>query len=202
MVAEIEQVAGVRSSRVLDAMRTVPRHEFVPQAARDRAYKNIALDIGHGATISPPYIVAIMAEQARLTPESSVLEIGTGSGYGAAVLARLARKVYTIEIVEELGKAARERLKRLGADNVEVKIGDGYRGWPEHAPFDAILVTAAPPEIPQALKDQLKVGGRMVIPVGERYPRLRVLTKTKDGFSEREILQERFDPMTGEVADK
>jgi len=195
MVEEIARVAGVGDGRVLDALRAVPRHEFVPAAARDRAYDNLALDIGHGATISPPYIVAIMAEQARLAPDARVLEIGTGSGYGAAVLARLAREVYTIEIVEALGKAARRRLERLGADNVHVRIGDGYEGWPEHAPFDAILVTAAPPGIPQALKDQLRKGGRMVIPVGQRHQHLRVLTKTDAGFEERAILQDRFDPM-------
>jgi protein-L-isoaspartate(D-aspartate) O-methyltransferase len=197
MVAEIRDAGGVKDPRVLAAMRTVPRHEFVPEALRAHAYENRPLPIGEGQEISPPYIVAIMAELAEIGPDDKVLEIGTGSGYGAAVLAKLARRVYSIEIVEALGKQASARLDRLGYDTVSVRIGDGYAGWPAAAPFDAIVVTAAPPEIPEPLKQQLKMGGRMVIPVGTRHQRLLVLTRTPGGFEETRILKVEFVPMTG-----
>lgn len=197
MVEEIRDAGGVLDPRVLDAMRAVPRHEFVPDAQRPAAYENRALPIGEGQEISPPFIVAIMAELAEIGPDDTVLEIGTGSGYGAAVLARLARVVHTIEIVPALGEAARARLARLGVDNVVVHVGDGYAGWPDAAPYDAIVVTAAPPEVPTPLKEQLKVGGRLVIPVGERHQRLMVLTRTPGGFEPSPVLNVEFSPMTG-----
>jgi protein-L-isoaspartate(D-aspartate) O-methyltransferase len=197
MVEEIRDAGGVVDPRVLDAMRAVPRHEFVPEAQRPAAYENRALPIGEGQEISPPFIVAIMAELAEIDADDTVLEIGTGSGYGAAVLARLARVVHTIEIVPALGEAARARLARLGVDNVAVHVGDGYAGWPEAAPYDAIVVTAAPPEVPAPLKEQLKVGGRLVIPVGERHQRLMVLTRTAAGFERSRILGVEFSPMKG-----
>ena len=192
----------VRDELVLEAMRTVPRHEFVPESVRLDAYEDTPLPIGYGQTISQPYIVAYMTE--ALKPESGhkVLEIGTGSGYQAAVLAELVEQVYTIEIVESLGERAKSDLERLGVDNVEVKVGDGYRGWPEHAPFDGIIVTAAPDHIPAALVEQLKVGGRMVIPVGpeEHTQKLLVLEKREDGsVSREELMLVRFVPFTGEA---
>ncbi len=202
MVAEQIEARGIEDGRVLAAMNKVPRHEFVPKRRRARAYEDRPLPIGEGQTSSQPYIVAFMAEVADLGPESKVLEIGTGSGYGAAVLAQVAKEVYTIEILEPLAKRADETLKRLGYTNIHVRHDDGYRGWPEHAPFDAIVVTAAPPFVPEPLKQQLKVGGHLVIPVGERFQDMRVLTRTKDGFAENSVLDVRFVPMTGEVQDK
>lgn len=194
----------VKDKRVLDAMRTVPRHEFVPENVRLDAYEDTPLPIGSGQTISQPYIVAFMTE--ALLPESgdTILEIGTGSGYQAAVLAELVKQVYTIEIVEKLGERARADLERLGVDNVEVRVGDGYRGWPEHAPFDGIIVTAAPDHVPPALIEQLKVGGRMVIPVGPeaRTQKLLVLEKREDGsLAREELMLVRFVPFTGEAQD-
>jgi protein-L-isoaspartate(D-aspartate) O-methyltransferase len=190
----------VQDGRVLDAMRKVPRHEFVPEPYRKQAYEDRALPIGHKQTISAPYLVAIMTEVAKLKPQDRVLEIGTGSGYGAAVLSELAAEVYTIEILEPLAKEAERTLDRLGYRNVHVRHGDGYRGWPEAAPFDAIVVTAAPPTVPQPLKDQLKVGGRLVLPVGERHQHLRVLTRTEGGFVEEPLFElTQFVPMTGEA---
>ena len=167
-----EQIAGrdVRDPRVLAALAHVPRHELVPDEMREYAYEDRPLPIGHGQTISQPYVVAYMTEQLRLRGDERVLEIGTGSGYQAAVLAELAREVYSIEIVEELGERARADLARLGYSNVHVRVGDGYRGWPEQAPFDAIIVTAAPGHVPQPLIDQLAVGGRLVLPVGRSRP--------------------------------
>jgi protein-L-isoaspartate(D-aspartate) O-methyltransferase len=191
---------GVRDPRVLAAMRQVPRHLFVEAKDRGQAYEDHPLPIAGNQTISQPYIVALMTELANLTPEEKVLEIGTGSGYQSAVLSRLASKVYSIEIVPELARASADRLGQLGYGNVTVKEGDGYRGWPEHAPFDAILVTAAPDRIPQPLLDQLAPGGRMVIPVGSFFQELKVLTKEKDGkITEKDIIPVRFVPMTGEV---
>jgi protein-L-isoaspartate(D-aspartate) O-methyltransferase len=184
---------------VIAAMRKVPRHEFVPEAQRRHAYEDAPLPIGHRQTISQPYIVAIMAENAQIRPGAKVLEIGTGSGYGAAVLAELAKEVYTIEILDPLAVEAGKTLDRLGYGNVHVRSGDGYRGWPEEAPFDAIVVTAAPPEVPAPLKDQLKVGGKLVCPVGTRTQWLRVITRTPEGFVEEPLLQVRFVPMTGEA---
>jgi protein-L-isoaspartate(D-aspartate) O-methyltransferase len=199
--AMVERIipSGVQDPRVLDAMRRVPRHEFVPEEQRRHAYEDRSLPIGHGQEISQPHIVAIMAEVAEIRPGAKVLEIGTGSGYGAAVLSELAAEVFTIEIVEPLAQEARETLERLRYGNVHVRAGDGYRGWPEEAPFDAIVVTAAPPEVPGPLKDQLKVGGRLVIPVGTRTQRLRVVTRTPEGFVEDPQLEVRFVPMAGEA---
>lgn len=184
--------------RVLAAMRQVPRHEFVPPEIRYAAYRNRPLDIGYGQTISQPYIVALMTDLLHLKTSSKVLEIGTGCGYQTAVLAELASEVYSIEIVEDLGIKAAETLGRLGT-GVHTRIGDGYKGWPEAAPFDAIIVAAAPDHIPPALIDQLKPGGRMVIPVGRFNQELMVVAKNADGtiFSE-DVVPVRFVPFTRE----
>jgi protein-L-isoaspartate(D-aspartate) O-methyltransferase len=191
---------GVRDPRVLAAMRKVPRHLFVEASARGQAYEDHPVPIGNNQTISQPYIVALMTELLELPPKGHVLEIGTGSGYQSAVLAEIASEVYSIEILPELARAAGQKLKELGYSNVEVREGDGYRGWIEHAPFDGILVTAAPERIPQPLLDQLAVGGRMVIPVGGFFQELKVFTKEKDGHvSEKDIIPVRFVPMTGEI---
>jgi len=191
---------GIRDERVLAAMREVPRHVFVPAGERDASYEDRPLRIGSGQTISQPYIVALMTEACRVDPEDRVLEIGTGSGYQTAVLARLAGAVYSIEIVPELAERARHTLDALGVQGVHLRTGDGFRGWPEAAPFDAILVTAAPEEIPPPLLEQLAVGGRLVIPVGpEDDQRLLRVVRTASGL-EREILAPvRFVPMTGEA---
>jgi protein-L-isoaspartate(D-aspartate) O-methyltransferase len=197
-----EQIAArdIRDSRVLQAMTRVPRDRFVPALYRDAAYDDRPLSIGYGQTISQPYIVAWMTEALRLTRTSRVLEIGTGSGYQAAVLAELAQSVYTIEIVGELAERARQTLTELGYRNVQVRHGDGYRGWPEEAPFDGIMVTAAPDHVPKPLVDQLKVGGRMVIPVGrqEELQQMTVITKTSTGIVSRETLPVRFVPLVRE----
>lgn len=189
------------SDRVTAAMSAVPRHEFVPAWERSSAYADRPLPIGHGQTISQPFIVALMTDLAEVKPGDAVLEVGTGCGYQAAVLSELAKTVYTIEIVEPLGREAAERLKRLGYDNVTTRIGDGYQGWPEHAPFDAIIVTAAPREVPQPLIDQLRPGGRLVVPVGGQIlgQSLLVLEKHSDGrISRREVLAVRFVPLVDE----
>lgn len=186
---------------VLGAVATVPRHEFVPSRVRDDAYANRPLPIGEGQTISQPYIVALMTHLAGVDAESNVLEIGTGSGYQAAVLAEIVDSVHTIEIVDTLGRRARRTLERLGYDNVSVRIGDGFAGWPEAAPFDAIVVTAAPEEVPPPLVEQLAVGGRIVAPVGDQRggQTLRVLEKGADGeLSRRDVLGVRFVPFTRE----
>jgi protein-L-isoaspartate(D-aspartate) O-methyltransferase len=187
------------SERTLAVIGQVPRHAFVPDASRDYAYENRPLPIGAGQTISQPYIVALMTELADVTNDEVVLEIGTGSGYQAAVLAEVAGHVYTIEIVEELGLRAASTLERLVYNNVTTRIGDGYAGWPDQAPFDAILVTAAPEEVPQPLIEQLAVGGRMVIPVGGEYEvqDLKVLTKDEDGqVTVSNVIPVRFVPLT------
>jgi len=199
MVAEQIEQRGVRDARTLAAMRTVPRHLFVPPALQAEAYSDHPLPIGHDQTISQPYIVAFMTEALRLRGGETVLEVGTGSGYQAAVLAEIAARVYTIEIVAPLAEEARERLKRLGYRNVEVRAGDGYAGWPEKAPFDAVMVTAAAPHIPEPLKQQLKDGGRLVIPVGDESQELVVLTRTGTAYVEDRVLPVRFVPMTGKV---
>ena len=196
------QIAGreVRDARVLEAMKAVPRHEFVPAELRGRAYEDGPLSIGYGQTISQPYIVAYMTEQLAPKPTDRVLEIGTGSGYQAAVLARLVAEVFTIEIVEPLAARAKADLARLGFKNVQVRAGDGYRGWPEAAPFDAIIVTCAPERVPEPLVQQLREGGRMVIPVGDYGDqRLYVLEKRAGKVEQREVLEVRFVPMTGEI---
>jgi protein-L-isoaspartate(D-aspartate) O-methyltransferase len=190
---------GIVDPRVLSALAKVPRHEFVPAELRAFAYEDHPLPIGYDQTISQPYIVAAMTELAEIEPGDKVLEIGTGSGYQAAVLASLARAVYSIEIVQPLAVRAAAVLRRLGYANVEVRSGDGFQGWPEEAPFDAIVVTAAPPEVPAPLKQQLAVGGKLVIPVGTDQQELRVLTRTKRGFDERTVLPVRFVPMTGKA---
>jgi len=199
MVAEQIAGRGVKDERVLEVMRTLPRHLFVPPSAQAEAYADKPLPIGGGQTISQPYIVAFMTELLGVGPEDTVLEIGTGSGYQAAVLGRLARQVYTIEIIPRLAQEAEARLKVMGYSNVEVKAGDGYLGWPEQAPFDRIIVTAAPPEIPPALLAQLKRGGRMVLPVGKtgRTQQLMVLEKsrTSDEIVGRNVIPVRFVPM-------
>jgi len=171
IAAEVEETRGFLGidridPKVFEAIRAVPREDFVPDSVRDLAYVNRPLSIGHGQTISQPFIVAVMTNALSLTPSDSVLEIGTGCGYQTAVLARLARRVYTVEVIERLGAAARGRLTGLGYGNIEFHIGDGWRGWPEHAPYDAIIVTAAARDRPAALVDQLAEGGRMIVPIG------------------------------------
>jgi protein-L-isoaspartate(D-aspartate) O-methyltransferase len=193
---------GITGAAVLAAMGQVPRHLFVPEAYRREAYDDKPLPLGWGQTIYQPYLVALMTSLLELGPDDTVLEIGTGSGYHTAVLSRIARKVYSMEIIKPIGEQARDRLARLGYANVEVRIGDGYQGWPEKAPFDAIILTAAPPVIPQPLIDQLKVGGRMVAPVGEYFQDLLLITKTADGLEKRSVIPVRLVPMTGEVRDR
>jgi protein-L-isoaspartate(D-aspartate) O-methyltransferase len=193
---------GVHQPEVLRAMESVPRHLFVPEDLRDQAYGDAPLPIGRGQTISQPYIVALMTELLELDRGDKVLEIGTGSGYHAAVLSRVAGEVYTIEIIDQLGKQAKSTLQQLGYQNVHVRVGDGYQGWPEEQPFDAIILTAAPPKIPQPLIDQLKVGGHMVVPVGSFVQDLILLTKTAQGLEKRTVAPVRFVPMTGEVQRK
>lgn len=194
---------GIKNPAVLKAMGSVPRHEFVPATERPYAYADHALPIGYGQTISQPYVVAFMTEQLDPKPTDKVLEVGTGSGYQAAVLSGLVASVYTIEIVEPLARQAEALLKRLGYDNVRVRAGDGYRGWPEAAPFDAIIVTAAPDHVPQPLVDQLKDGGRMIIPVGDFGAQELYLLKKHGIRLDREaVLPVRFVPMTGESRKK
>ncbi|MBN1350566.1 protein-L-isoaspartate(D-aspartate) O-methyltransferase [candidate division KSB1 bacterium] len=191
---------GIKDRRVLDAMRKVPRHEFVPKILVSEAYDDKPLPIGERQTISQPYIVGFMTEQLRLTPGDTVLEIGTGSGYQAAILAEIVSQVYSIEIIERLYRNAGEILKRLGYKNITLRCGDGYQGWLEKAPYDAIIVTAAPDHIPQPLIDQLNIGGRMIIPVGDYFQELVLLTKNQDGsMAKSNVLPVRFVPMTGEA---
>jgi len=209
MIEEIRATARLTSlsldmealdPQVLQAMATVPRHALVPEARRDAAYENRPLAIGHGQTISQPYIVALMTDLLKPEPGDKVLEVGTGSGYQAAVLAELVDQVYTIEIIEPLGEQARRSLAELGYTNIEVRIGDGYYGWEEHAPFDAIVVTAAASHVPPPLIRQLKPGGHMVIPVGSRFmvQQLVMVDKDLDGqVTTRQILPVRFVPLTG-----
>jgi protein-L-isoaspartate(D-aspartate) O-methyltransferase len=191
---------GVRDPQVLEVMGKVPRHEFVPRSMRGDAYDDNPLPIGNGQTISQPYIVAYMTEVLRLSPGEKVLEIGTGSGYQAAVLAEITDKVYTVEIIEELGLSAEKTLRRLGYDSVHVKTGDGYYGWEEHAPFDAVIVTAAAGHIPPPLLAQLSPGGRMIIPVGGIFDVQALVhaVKQPDGsVYRRQLLPVRFVPLTG-----
>jgi protein-L-isoaspartate(D-aspartate) O-methyltransferase len=202
MVEDQIRARGVEDSLVLEVMRRVPRHLFVPAELKGVAYTDGALPIGLGQTISQPYIVALMTELADLGGGETVLEIGTGSGYQAAVLAEIADTVYTIEIVEPLASSAAARLDSLGYANVVVRCGDGYQGWAEHAPFDAVIVTAAPDHVPEPLIEQLKVGGRLVIPVGDTYQELLRITKTEDGALGRSVIPVRFVPMTGEAERK
>ncbi|OGT72220.1 MAG: protein-L-isoaspartate O-methyltransferase [Gammaproteobacteria bacterium RIFCSPLOWO2_02_FULL_56_15] len=203
MVADTRDYTGRASlaPEVMAAMARVPRHEFIPEERRTYAYENRPLPIGSGQTISQPYIVALMTDLAGVNRDSVVLEVGTGSGYQAAVLAELAGQVYTIEIIEELGRNAAKLLQRLGYNNVTVRIGDGYHGWPEQGPFDAILVTAAPEKIPEPLLEQLAPGGRLIIPVGGRYDvqSLQVVEKDRSGrLHTKPVLPVGFVPLTGD----
>jgi protein-L-isoaspartate(D-aspartate) O-methyltransferase len=207
MVAEVEATyadtraetgLAAMSPAVRAAMGKVERHRLIPQSQLGAAYRNHPLPIGNGQTISQPYIVALSTDLLKIDSKSTVLDIGTGSGYQAAVLAEIASRVYSIEIIDSLGKAAAKRLEELGYGNIEVKIGDGYQGWPEKAPFDAIVVTAAAPRVPPALIDQLKPGGRMVIPIGGEgeIQYLKLLTKRADGgYDEKRVLPVRFVPL-------
>jgi protein-L-isoaspartate(D-aspartate) O-methyltransferase len=202
MVAAQIEARGVSDTLVLRAMRSVPRHRFVPEHFSEEAYGDYPLPIGEGQTISQPYVVAAMTEAARVRPGEKVLEIGTGSGYQAAVLAAMGAQVWSIEIIPTLAARADSTLSELGYE-VSVLSGDGYRGWPEHAPFDAVVVTAAPEHVPQPLVDQLAVGGRLVIPVGDYFQELIVMTKLQDGTTATDTLfPVRFVPMTGEAEDK
>ncbi len=196
------QARGVHDARVLAAMRKVPRHLFVPPDRQSQAYADWPLPIGHSQTISQPYIVAFMTEALELKAEDRVLEIGTGSGYQAAVLSEIAKEVYSIEIVDALGRTAADRLSQLGYSNVHVRIGDGYRGWPEQAPFDAIMVTAAPEHVPHPLIEQLRIGGRLVLPVGRWNQELVRVRRTPKGVEKETLLPVRFVPMTGEAVNQ
>lgn len=190
---------GIRNPDVLAVMRSLPRHEFVPLSIKDHAYDDCALPIGNGQTISQPYIVALMTEALRLDKNCRVLEIGTGCGYQSAILAALCRQVYSIEIVAHLADETRRRLARLGIENVEIRTGDGYRGWPDAAPFDRIIVTAAPDHIPEHLFEQLVEEGRMIIPVGEGTQELMVFKLDAGRMQANRLIPVRFVPMTGEA---
>jgi len=202
MVERQIEARDVKDKLVLKAMRKVPRHELVPERYRALAYSDQPLPIGEEQTISQPYIVAYMTEQLKLKGGEKVLEVGTGSGYQAAVLAEICKEVYTIEIVKTLAERADKDLKRLGYKNVFVKAGDGYKGWPDQAPFDAIIVTAAPDHVPQPLTKQLKVGGRLIIPVGDYFQELILVTRDKDGVHQARLIGVRFVPMTGEAQER
>jgi protein-L-isoaspartate(D-aspartate) O-methyltransferase len=195
-----EEIAreGITNKAVLDALRQVPRHLFVPPELRAKAYYDQSLPIGHKQTITPPFVVAYMTEVLEPRPADRVLEIGTGSGYQAAILATIVKEVYTIEIVEPLGREAARRLQELGYTNVRTRIGDGYQGWPEHAPFDKVIVTCSPEDVPQPLVDQLREGGRMIVPLGERYQQTFYLFEKRDGkLVKSKLVPTLFVPMTG-----
>lgn len=197
MVEEQIRARGISNASVLKAMEKVPRHKFVPESVRHLSYADSPLPIGLDQTISQPAIVAYMTEAADISKKEKVLEIGTGSGYQAAILGEVAKEVYTIEIIPELAERARSVLNELGYKNVFVKAGNGYLGWPEHAPFDAIVVTAAPDEVPKALVDQLALNGVMVIPVGTTNQEMVLIEKTRKGVTEKRTIPVRFVPMTG-----
>jgi len=197
MIENQLKARGITDLAVLNAMAEVPRHKFVPGSFKSSAYEDRPLPIGYQQTISQPYIVAYMTEILQPTSEHKVLEVGTGSGYQAAILSKLVKEVYSIEIVEELAEAARQRLRTLGYNNVFVKTGDGYAGWAEHAPYDRIIITAAPPEIPEALTDQLAPGGLLVGPVGIANQRIVSITQTETGLTQKYTLPVRFVPMVG-----
>jgi len=202
MVETQIKARGVKDPRVLSALLKVERHRFVPEEYLGSAYSDQPLPIGEGQTISQPYIVALMTELLELKGDEKVLEIGTGSGYQAAVLAELAREVYTIEIIEPLASAAKNRLLELGYQNIKVKAGDGYLGWPEAAPFDAIIITCAPDHIPEPLVEQLKEGGRMVLPVGAYAQELKKIVKRSGKIETSDIIPVAFVPMTGDAVKK
>jgi protein-L-isoaspartate(D-aspartate) O-methyltransferase len=195
MVKEQIEARGITDPRLLEALKKVKRHLFVPTNLQNAAYDDRPLPIGQGQTISQPYIVAYMTEVARIRPEDRVLEIGTGSGYQAAVLAELSKEVFTIEILKPLADSARLLLEKMGYKNIKVRWGDGYQGWRENSPFDVIIVTAAPSEIPGELVKQLKTGGRMIVPVGDFFQDLYRITKTEAGFKKETLLPVRFVPM-------
>lgn len=199
MVQSQLRARNIRAPEVLRAMATVPRHEFVPPDQRPHAYDDGPLSLGPDQTISQPYIVALMTQESGARPGSRVLEIGTGSGYHSAVLSKLASRVFTIEINPRLGRQARENLRTAGCRNVHARVGDGYQGWADEAPFDAIILTAAPPRIPQPLIDQLRVGGKMVVPEGGFVQNLVVVTKTPDGYEKRVTVPVSLPPMSGEA---
>jgi len=193
---------GITDEALLSAFDTVPRHVFVPETQRAHAYEDRPLPIGEGQTISQPYIVALMTDLAGVRPGHRVLEVGTGSGYQAAILAALKADVYTIEIVPALAARARRTLEGLGVESIHYRVGDGYRGWPEAAPFDAIIVTAAPDHVPQPLVEQLAPGGRLIIPVGDVAQTLTRITRTDDGIVTERVVPVRFVPMTGEARER
>jgi protein-L-isoaspartate(D-aspartate) O-methyltransferase len=200
MVQQVKQ-RGITKPEVLAAMEQVPRHLFVPDSLRADAYSDRPLVLGPGRTVYQPYLVALMTSLLDLKKGDRVLEIGTGSGYHAAVLSRIAREVYSVEIVETVASQASKRLSVLGYHNVAIRVGDGYQGWPENAPFDAILLSAGTPQIPKRLIDQLRVGGKMVLPLGGFFQDLLVITKARDGIEKRTIIPVRLSPMTGKVQD-
>jgi protein-L-isoaspartate(D-aspartate) O-methyltransferase len=186
---------GIKDAHVLEAMEKVSRHVFVPENMRKFAYHDEPLPIGKGQTISQPYIVAYMTEILQLSCEEKVLEVGTGSGYQAAVLAEIAKEVFTVEIIDELSKNAQEVLQAEGYTNIHFRVGDGAYGWEKNAPYDAIMVTAAPPEVPRALQDQLKIGGRMIVPVGDAFQELVLIVREKNRFKKKKLLPVRFVPL-------
>ena len=200
MVERLRQ-RGISQAEVLASMEKVPRHLFVPESLQSQAYADAVLSLGSGRTLYEPHVVALMTSLLDLQKEDKVLEVGTGSGYHAAVLARMARQVYSVEIVPPVASQARQRLHALGYHNIEIRVGDGYQGWSEKGPFDAILLSVAPPHIPKPLIDQLRVGGRMVVPVGGLLQDLLVITKTADGLEKRTVIPVRLTPMTGKVRD-
>ena len=195
MVSEQIQRRGITNPQVLEALTKVPRHQFVLPDFEYFAYNDSPLSIDYGQTISQPYIVGYMTEMAEIKPKDKVLEIGTGSGYQTAILAELAQEVYSVEVIPALAKRAHQILKKLGYDNIHLRIGDGYKGWPEHAPYQSILVTAAPEKIPPALIDQLDLNGKMIIPVGTYIQKIAIITKTKDGITIKDTIPVRFVPM-------
>jgi len=195
MVGEQIKARGIKDTRVLAAMEKVPRHEFVPDKIRSHSYNDEPLSIGEGQTISQPYIVAYMTEVLQLEDDKKVLEIGTGSGYQTAVLAEIVRDVYSVEIIESLSRRSRDILSELGYKNIQYKVGDGSYGWKEFAPFDAIIVTAAPRVTPQPLQEQLSIGGKLIVPVGDTFQELVLIVKNKKGFTEKKLLSVRFVPL-------
>lgn len=199
MVKQQIEGRGINDTVVLDAMRVVPRHRFAPPQFENDAYDDSPLPIGYGQTISQPYIVAVMTAALHLKPRDRVLEIGTGSGYQTAVLAEIGEEVYSMEILDSLATRAESTLSNLGYRDVFVRVGDGYKGWPEKSPFDAIIVTAAPDHVPQALVDQLAIGGRMIVPVGDEDQNLILISRTASGIEQRTLMSVRFVPMTGEA---